>query len=68
MRHVISMLNTMSCTRENLKDTKIPYMLSIGSLRRFLNGVMDYTYNVKKAELIERRERIVFGGRRFEHE
>lgn len=68
LRHVISMLNTMSCTRENLKDTKIPYMLSIGSLRRFLNGVMDYTYNVKKAELIERRERIIFGGRRFEHE
>ena len=62
------MLNTMSCTRENLKDTKIPYMLSIGSLRRLLNGIMDYTYNVKKAELIEQRERIIFGGRKFECE
>jgi hypothetical protein len=58
----------MSCTRENLKDTKIPYMLSIGALRRLLNGVMDYTYNVKKAEMIEQRDRVIFGGRGFEHE
>lgn len=62
LRHLISMLNTTSCTRENLKDTKVPYMLAIGSLRRYLNGIMDYTYNVKKAELIKEREQYIFGG------
>ena len=66
LRHIISMLHTASCTRENLKDTKIPYMLSIGTLRRYLNGIMDYTYNVKKAELIKNREEYIFGGGRTE--
>lgn len=64
LRHVISMLNTTSCTRENLSDTKVAYMLAIGTLRRYLNGVMDYTYNTKKAALIAERERHIFGGQR----
>ena len=63
LRHVISMLHTASCSRENLKDTKIPYMASIGLLRRYLNGIMDYAYNVKKAESIKRREEYIFGER-----
>ena len=45
-------LNTLqNYTRENLKETGISYLCPPSSLRRYLNGVLDYGYNLKFLKL-----------------
>lgn len=48
LKHLIAMSNVNACSRENVSNTKIPYLISIGTLRRYLNGFMNYIYNDQK--------------------
>lgn len=51
LRHLSTLLNLASCTRENLRDTKIPYLTLPACFRRNLNGVMDLAYTNTKNSL-----------------
>lgn len=45
LRHLISFSNINACSRQNIADTHIPYLVSVGSLRRYLNGLINYGFN-----------------------
>lgn len=55
MKHCILLLNRISCSRNNIIDTHIPYLVPAAALRRYLNGAMDYVYQ-KGLEREKRRE------------
>ena len=40
-----------TCTRENLKDTRIPYLMDVNQGRRWFNGFVDFVSDNNKAEL-----------------
>lgn len=44
-KHCSLMLNCSSCSRNNIAETRMPYVLPIGAIRRFLNGAIDYIYD-----------------------
>lgn len=41
LRHCWLFLNRISCSRNNITDTRNPYITPIGAIRRYFNGVMD---------------------------
>ena len=51
LKHISALSAINSCTRENLKETGISYLCPPSSLRRYLNGVLDYGYNLKSVQL-----------------
>ena len=51
LKHISALSAINSCTRENLKETGISYLCPPSSLRRYLNGVLDYGYNLKFLKL-----------------
>lgn len=62
LKHLSALSNIISCTRNNIKDTGVPYLTTPSCLRRYLNGVMEYAYDMR---LIEEKKRIerMFGGK-----
>ena len=48
LSHILGLAQSTSCTRENLRDTSIPYATDVGIFRRYLNGAMEYIYNNEK--------------------
>lgn len=44
LKQLNALSNLISCTRENIRDTRIPYLVKPECFRRFLNGVMQYAY------------------------
>lgn len=45
LKHCSLILNCTSCSRNNIAETYMPYVLPIGALRLFLNGAADYMYD-----------------------
>ena len=45
LKHLVALSTLISCTRENLKETGVPYLIAASCFRRYLNGAMDYIYN-----------------------
>ena len=41
LKHCWLFLNEISCSRNNITDTRNPYITPIGAIRRYFNGVMD---------------------------
>ena len=61
LRHLVAVSGVNACSRENILNTKVPYMCSIGTIRRYLNGVADFAYEATKTEVISEREKFIFG-------
>ena len=57
LKHLSCLSNLISCTRENINDTKIPYLASTSCFRRYLNGAIEYAYDLKTLELKDRMRR-----------
>lgn len=43
-KHCWILLDCLSCSRNNIAETHIPYLTPVGALRRYLNGAMDIIY------------------------
>lgn len=41
-QHCWVFLNMLSCSRNNITDTHIPYLTPVGAIRRYFNGAMDF--------------------------
>lgn len=48
LRHCSLILNCTSCSRNNIAETHMPYVLPIGALRLYLNGAAEYIYDYIK--------------------
>lgn len=46
-KHLTAILGGLSCSRNNIVDTLIPYATPIGALRRFLNGAAQYIFETE---------------------
>lgn len=46
-KHLLAILNGLSCSRNNIVDTHIPYLVPVGALRRYLNGVAEYIFETE---------------------
>lgn len=51
IKHLSVLSSITSCTRENIKDTGIAYLTSPSCFRRFLNGAVEYAYDMKKIDM-----------------
>jgi hypothetical protein len=74
IKHLAPLSHLISCTRENVRDTRIPYMNAPECFRRYLNGSIQYAYMGKQSmhslenqnyinEIIEEK-----GGRQYHDE
>ena len=46
-KHLLAILNGLACSRNNIVDTHIPYLVPVGALRRYLNGVAEYIFETE---------------------
>ena len=59
-KHLGTLSGIISCTRNNIKDTGIPYFTTPSCLRRYLNGLIEYAYDIKMLDKKEGIEKIVY--------
>lgn len=47
-RQLQSFQNSNGCSKENFQTTGVPYLTSVGNIRSYFNGVMDYGYKLRQ--------------------
>lgn len=53
-KHLLAILNGTSCSRNNIIDTHIPYLLPVGAIRRYFNGAAQYIYETENRKYLNR--------------
>lgn len=49
--HLQTFQNSNGCSKENFQTTGIPYLTSVGNIREYFNGVVDYGFKMRQKEL-----------------
>lgn len=52
-KELSSFQNSNGCSKENFQTTKVPFLTSVGNIRAYFNGAMNYGSQIKYKELLD---------------